>query len=240
MSTQNKLYKCYKDGCTFRQGHPDGIYLSQNEFEEYNKDGQLNCPENNLNCGLQELKPEDYPKPAGKPLKIKLIAAIAAGVLIIGGLVFFFIGGSSDTPKTGEVPEVDTPVVAPPVAVEPATPAESAEPAVVEKSEPVKTAATTTSSGSNNTKASGGSAPKGTQSLSIGGNTYKGEVLNGKPHGMGTMYYKKSGQISPKDLKKRMAESGDYLTGEFFEGNVVQGKLFDASNNVKEVIMIGR
>ena len=57
---------------------------------------------------------------------------------------------------------------------------------------------------------------------------------------MGTMYYKKSGQISPKDLKKRMAESGDYLTGEFFEGNVVQGKLFDASNNVKEVIMIGR
>jgi hypothetical protein len=37
-----------------------------------------------------------------------------------------------------------------------------------------------------------------------------------------------------------MADAGDYLTGEFFEGNVVQGKLFDSGNNVKEVIMIGR
>lgn len=170
----------------------------------------------------------------------KLIAAIAAGVLLIGGLVFFFVGSSSDTHETAEVPKVDTTVVAPPVSEASATPSETVEPEEAEKSEPVTTTATSTNSGSNNTKASGSSAPKGTQSLSVGGNTYKGEVLNGKAHGMGTMYYKKSTQLSPKDLKKRMAESGDYLTGEFFEGNVVQGKLFDADNNVKEVVMIGR
>lgn len=240
MSTQNKLYKCYKEGCYFRQDHSDGPFLTQMEYEALLTDGKLNCPEGNLNCGLQELKPEDYPKPPKAKLNPKLIAAIAAGLLLIGGLVFFLVGGSSDTPETAEVPKVDTTAVAPPESEVSATPSETVEPEEAKKSEPVTTTATTTNSGSNNTKASGSSAPKGTQSLSVGGNTYKGEVLNGKAHGMGTMYYKKSTQLSPKDLKKRMAESGDYLTGEFFEGNVVQGKLFDGDNNVKEVVMIGR
>ena len=171
-----------------------------------------------------------------KPLNPKLIAAIAAGVLLIGGLVFFFIGGSSDKTETAEVAKVDTAAVAPPEAEEPATPAE---PVVAENPEPAKTTQAAANSGSE-PKVAAGSAPKGTQSLTVGGNSYKGEVLNGKPHGMGTMYYKKTTQISPKDMKKRMAEEGDYLTGEFFEGNVVQGKLFDADNNIKEVIMIGR
>jgi hypothetical protein len=69
---------------------------------------------------------------------------------------------------------------------------------------------------------------------------YIGKRKNGLPHGMGTQYYKEPTLISKKDIKKRMAEPGDYLIGEFFEGNVVQGKLFDSKNNVKEVIIIGR
>ncbi len=94
---------------------------------------------------------------------------------------------------------------------------------------------------SSSSPAKTGSNPKGPQSLALsGGNSYKGEALNGKPHGMGTMYYKQASLISPKDLKKRVAEPGDYLTGEFYDGNVVQGKLFDSNNAIKEVIMIGR
>jgi hypothetical protein len=160
----------------------------------------------------------------------KLIAAIAAGVLVIGGVVFFLTSSGSSEEEVVAVSEV---VVEPEVIEEVAEQvpaAEDPEPVKVAEPTPVKT----------QPAASNNSAPKGTQTLTIGGNTYKGEVLNGKPHGMGTMYYKSSMQISPKDLKKRMADAGDYLTGEFFEGNVVQGKLFDAGNNVKEVIMVGR
>lgn len=241
-----KLYTCNKPGCNFKAKHKvkEGAeYLTEYEYKQIFKDGKLVCPENpnNTTCQMRELEPHEYPKPKKEPLNTKLIAAIAAGVLLIGGLVFFFIGGSSDKPQTDEVAKVDTAAVAPPVAEEPATPEEPAAPEVKENPEPVNEApAKTATNTSSDPKVAGGSAPKGTQSLTVGGNSYKGEVLNGKPHGMGTMYYKKSTQISPKDLKKRMAEEGDYLTGEFFEGNVVQGKLFDADNNVKEVIMIGR
>jgi hypothetical protein len=167
-----------------------------------------------------------------KPLNPKLIAAIAAGVLVIGSVVFFIMRPSSEVEEVVEPTEVVQmqPDVDPdPVVVE-EEPEPTPEPVKVEQAAPVKTQPAT----------SNGSAPKGTQTLTVNGNTYKGEVLNGKPHGMGTMYYKQSTQISPKDLKKRMAEAGDYLTGEFYEGNPVQGKLFDAGNNVKEVIMIGR
>jgi hypothetical protein len=230
MSTDNKLYKCYKEGCYFRQDHPDGPFLTQLEYEQYVKDGNLNCPEGTFNCGLQELKPEDYPKPKKAPLNIKLIAAIAAGVLVIGGVVFFLTSsGSSDEGVVAVTEVVVEPEVIEEVA-EQVPAAEDPEPVKVAEPTPVKTQPAATNN----------SAPKGTQTLTIGGNTYKGEVLNGKPHGMGTMYYKSSMQISPKDLKKRMADAGDYLTGEFFEGNVVQGKLFDAGNNVKDVIMVGR
>jgi hypothetical protein len=162
----------------------------------------------------------------------KLIAAIVAIVLVIGGVVFFLNSrGSSELEIS-----VKTEVLEEPALV--VEPEQVEEPALVVDPEPVKVAEPTPVK--TQPAATNNSAPKGTQTLSIGGNTYKGEVLNGKPHGMGTMYYRSSVQISPKDLKKRMADAGDYLTGEFFEGNVVQGKLFDANNTVKEVIMIGR
>ncbi len=241
---ETKFFKCTNPHCKYNiENDGNEFVLTEAEFPEKNNTGKYICPTNpnNSDCGLIEIDPSTLKGPRTKsPLNPKLIAAIAAGVLLIGGLVFFLVGGSSDTPETAEVPKVDTTAVAPPESEASATPSETVEPEEAEKSEPVTTTATTTNSGSNNTKASGSSAPKGTQSLSVGGNTYKGEVLNGKAHGMGTMYYKKSTQLSPKDLKKRMAESGDYLTGEFFEGNVVQGKLFDGDNNVKEVVMIGR
>lgn len=193
----------------------------------------LKCP----GCSEKEIEVlEPQPIVGGgikkEPVDIKKIGVIAAGVLLIGGLIFFFVGKSSDKEASTETIDkvTDTASVPVPLVEEPEQTVEVVQP------EPVKPFP----KAGNTTKNSGGSAPKGMQTLSIGGNTYKGEAINGKPHGMGTIYYKQSTQISPKDLKKRMAESGDYLTGEFYEGNPVQGKLFDAGNNVKEIIMIGR
>lgn len=83
--------------------------------------------------------------------------------------------------------------------------------------------------------------PEGTQTLKFkGGSKYVGEVEENKMHGLGTYYYGKKELISPKDLKKRYAQAGDYLIGEFYQGKVVSGKLYDKNNKLKEIIMIGR
>jgi hypothetical protein len=173
-----------------------------------------------------------------KPLNIKLIGTIAGGVFIIGAAAYFFV--SPGTTEDGEevvqteiAQEEPIPIV-PSVNEEPEPeistelgpePEKVGEPAPAAKPQP---------------KPEAGSAIKGTLTLNLDGNTYKGEVQNGKAYGLGTLYYLKSTQISPKDLKKRMAEAGDYVTGEFYDGALVQGKLFDKNNELKEIITIGR
>jgi hypothetical protein len=74
------------------------------------------------------------------------------------------------------------------------------------------------------------------------GDRYVGEMKNGKMNGLGTYYYNSEQIISERDLKdpKRKALKGDYLIGEWFEGKVVQGRLYDSNNHQKEVIIIGR
>jgi hypothetical protein len=235
MSNQNKLYKCYKEGCYFRQDHPDGPFLTQIEYEEHVKDGNVNCPEGNLNCGLQELKPEDYPKHKKDSLNIKLLSAIALSILVIGALVFYITSGNSSEELEVAQTEVRVdPIPEPEVIeelVEEVPAAVNPEPIKVTEPVPVKPQPSVNSS----------AAPKGTQTLNLSGNLkYTGEVMNGRPHGLGTMYYIQQTLISPKDLKKRMAEGGDYITGEFYEGKLVQGKLFDRNNELKEVLTIGR
>lgn len=73
-----------------------------------------------------------------------------------------------------------------------------------------------------------------------GGNKFKGKLKNGQLNGLGTLYYKSRQLISPKDKKQRYAESGDYIIGEWYDGNLVYGKLFGSDNVQKEAIMIGR
>lgn len=70
--------------------------------------------------------------------------------------------------------------------------------------------------------------------------SYKGEIKNTKAHGMGTVYYKVKTQISPFDDKERTAEPGDYVSGEFYEGQLVQGKWFDKDGKQKGTLIIGR
>lgn len=77
-------------------------------------------------------------------------------------------------------------------------------------------------------------------SLTLDYGSYKGEIKNGKAHGMGSLYYNKHHLISPRDRQERYAEAGDYLVGEFYNGDVVQGKLFDKDNNQKQTVIVGR
>jgi hypothetical protein len=238
MSENIKLFKCYKGSCN-KCIDSENPYFTEDEYNALkNPDNKINCPEGHMECEIKELKPEDYPIPPPKGINIKLIASISAVVVLIVAIVFFIKRSNStenekvvETKKVKEQPKIkpEKKNTQPTPEAEP-TPEPEPEPEKLVNQEPVKKQSSTAKN----------NVPNGMQTLSIGGNTYKGEVLNGKPHGMGTMYYRKSTQISPKDLKNRMAESGDYLTGEFYQGYVVQGKLFDSNNNVKEVVMIGR
>ncbi len=69
--------------------------------------------------------------------------------------------------------------------------------------------------------------------------SWSGAWKNGKPSGMGTMRYTKQHLIDKRDPQQRVAEKGDYITGEFVDGKLVQGIWYDSSNNVKGSIMIG-
>ena len=88
-----------------------------------------------------------------------------------------------------------------------------------------------------------GPKPQPTQAsgtISVAGGSYTGELKNGKPHGMGTLKYSTSTLISKRDPKNRYAEAGEYITGEFYEGELVNGKLFDKNGDQRETLNIGR
>lgn len=61
--------------------------------------------------------------------------------------------------------------------------------------------------------------PQPVRTLNLGYATYKGDIKNGKPHGFGTLTYKKAHQIVPsKDFE---AQPGDRFEGEFRDGRIV-------------------
>ena len=241
---ETKFFKCTNPHCKYNiENDGNEFVLTSDEFPEKNNTGKFICLTNtdNVDCGLIEVDPSTLKNQGSKkPLNFKLIGAIAAGVLLIGGLVFFFSGKSSEvkTDETAAPPVIETPVVEAPVATpapaEPVTETvapEAPAPKAVEEAKPATTKKAVTNV----------ATPKGTQTKKFpGGGKYVGEMKNGQMQGLGTFYYGQHELISPRDMKKRYAEAGDYLIGEFYEGKVVSGKLYDASNTLKEVIMIGR
>lgn len=71
----------------------------------------------------------------------------------------------------------------------------------------------------------------------LGYATFKGSWPNDVN---GRMVFKTSHVIDSRDPKKRVAESGDYVIGEFSEGHLVQGIWYGADNQVKGSIIIGK
>jgi hypothetical protein len=192
-----------------------------------------------------------------KPINIKLIAVIVGGIIILAGISYFAVNSLKSSGKKEKTETVKT------VSDDGAkAKADADAKAKAEKeAEKIRLAAEENAreeemkrleeearklleekrrGKSTNTTTTSTSQTAGKQTLNVNGGTYIGETQNGRPHGMGTIYYKQNQVISPKDLKKRTASAGDYLIGEFYEGNPVQGKLFGASNQVKETIIIGR
>lgn len=73
----------------------------------------------------------------------------------------------------------------------------------------------------------------------LGYATWTGGMRNGNPHGNGTMTYTQSRTIDSRDSKNRVAQSGEYVIGEWDNGHLVQGRWFKRDGS-KEVIIIGK
>jgi hypothetical protein len=54
------------------------------------------------------------------------------------------------------------------------------------------------------------------------------------------MVFTTSHVIDSKDPKKRVAEAGDYVIGEWSDGHLVQGIWYGADNQVKGSVIIGK
>ncbi|MDR3338983.1 MAG: Ig-like domain-containing protein [Candidatus Symbiothrix sp.] len=75
--------------------------------------------------------------------------------------------------------------------------------------------------------------------ISVSGGSYIGELKNGQLHGRGTIRYTSRTLIDSRDRKQRYAEAGQSITGDFYNGHLVQGKLFDNNGNQIEDIIVG-
>jgi hypothetical protein len=162
--------------------------------------------------------------PAKKSGGKKGLVIIGAVVILalVGGGAFFALSGGEDE---------ETPIEEP---VQSLIPAETQAPEEIQApiEEPVQKEVQTPPA------VQAPAQQNGSLSLSFG--NYKGETKNGKAHGMGTLYYTQHHLISTRDRQERYAEQGDYLVGEFYKGEVVQGKLYDKTNTQKETIIVGR
>lgn len=75
--------------------------------------------------------------------------------------------------------------------------------------------------------------------LTLSYGKYSGDIKNGYPHGQGRLTYTTTRVINRHDLKAREANSGDYIIGEFHNGYVVYGKLYDANGNLLRSLNFG-
>lgn len=79
--------------------------------------------------------------------------------------------------------------------------------------------------------------PAASGSKNLGYATFRGSWPNDVS---GRMVFTSSHVIDSKDPKKRVAEAGDYVIGEWSDGHLVQGIWYGADNQVKGSIIIGK
>ena len=216
---------------------------------------------------ISPIEDEDGHEEKGFLARKKWLVAALAGVLVILGAIWLLLSKqpSSDTvatntENTATVPNTDSPETstgtneaqkAPesqPVEVEVPSKKE-AQPEEPQKSEPAPPSPAPV------TEPAPKSPPPGKEALStnpapekttsgrksLGYGTYEGTLRNGQPDDVkGRLTFTASHVIDSRDPKKRMAEPGDYVIGEFSEGHLVQGIWYGSDGSRKGSIIIGK
>ena len=212
-----------------------GICLNDNcekckskEVQEIPARKEFVCPE----CGkpLRECPP---PKKGGNTKLIGIIAGAVALLAIIGGIIAFS-GSGEETPK-------QEPVAVAPVDSDSIKAAQmEAENQRLKDSLAAVEAANAKKQETPVAKPSAVPAtpkPAASSSKNLGYATFKGSWPNDVN---GRMVFTSSHVIDIKDPKKRVAEAGDYVIGEWADGHLVQGIWYGSDNQVKGSVIIGR
>jgi len=174
-------------------------------------------------------------EPGGGPNKklIGIIAGAVALLAIIGGIITFS-GSGEETPK-------QEPVAVAPVDSDSIKAAQmEAENQRLKDSLAAVEAANAKKQETPAAKPSATPAtpkPAASGSKNLGYATFKGSWPNDVN---GRMIFTSSHVIDSKDPKKRVAEAGDYVIGEWADGHLVQGIWYGSDNQVKGSVIIGR
>ena len=199
-------------------------------------------------CGKPLYPIKKGPKPTGNGKRIAILIAIFGGAaLVIGGIVYGIVFGVQKSRENAELELIEA---ARQDSIRAAEAAEQARLDSIKAAEEAAEAARLAEEAAaaaeqarlDSIKAAE-EAAKSVKKVSKGSLDYgkwSGAWKNGQPNGTGTMTYTKERLIDSRDPKKRVAQPGDYIIGEFSNGRLVQGKWFDASNNVKGSIIIGK
>lgn len=79
----------------------------------------------------------------------------------------------------------------------------------------------------------------GTGTLKFEYGVYVGHIVEGKAQGAGTLTYTKRHRISATDSQGRMAEPGDYVTGDFEDNAVKTVRWYGKDKKMKGAILAG-
>ena len=230
--------------CTNRDKDGNGTHCSKCDSKEVQKirsSKDFVCEE----CG--ELLMKTTAPDEGSNNKLWIIIAAIAIIAAIIGCIFAFSGSKEEVEPTSTEPinvEVnEDSIKAAQAAIEQQRVKDSlqavadsltkvAEEAAKAKDSKEKAATAKPAAGG------GSAATAGTKNLGYA--VYRGTLKNGQPDGVnGRLTFKERHVIDSKDPKGRVAESGDYVIGEFVNGHLVQGRWYGADNVVKGSIMIG-
>lgn len=185
----------------------------------------------NPECGkpLRECPP---PKKGGSTKLITIIVGVVVILAIVGGIIALS-GGSDEAPAPAPV-EVKENIDSIKAAQE------AAEQQRIKDSLDAVAAAEAAKKQEAEKKTEPTPAPKPAPtggSKNLGYATFKGSWPNDVN---GRMVFKESHVIDTKDPKKRVAEAGDYVIGEWSDGHLVQGIWYGADNQVKGSVIIGK
>ena len=186
-------------------------------------------------CGKDLIPFGNKTSEPGGGVNKKLIGIIAGVVVILAiiGCIFAFSGGSDEAPAPAPVEVKDNTD-----SIKAAQ--EAAEQQRIKDSLDAVAAAEAAKKQEAEKKAEPAPAPKSAPtggSKNLGYATFKGSWPNDVN---GRMVFKESHVIDSKDPKKRVAEAGDYVIGEWSDGHLVQGIWYGADNQVKGSVIIGK
>ena len=220
-----------------------GICLNDNCQKCKNKEVQQIYARKEFVCAECGKPLRECPPPKSVPNKM-VIVAIATVIIIAAGIGIFlgFSGGNAPEPipidslnvqsdslsqsvtsDTVTIANLDTVTI---TNTETRVDTVKIEKTIEKETTPTVQKVTTTTT--KTSKSSGSTS--GTLRLSYG--NYTGSTKNGYPHGQGRLVYTTSRHINRYDTKERIANPGDYVIGEFYNGFVVYGKHYDSDGNL--------